>query len=85
MSATEVKVEYNPQELEAQIVAALTSAQLARITEYCNMPEVTTVTVSAEYGPPAQIYISNSLVQGAAKTLPEDSELAKILRNRART
>ncbi len=85
MPVLESEVLYEPEELRQQIKAALTPAQLARIEEYCNMSGVTGVTVKAEYGPPAQIYISNSDGQGAATPLPEGNELAEILQNRART
>lgn len=85
MAIGEKDVLYDPQDLKKQIIAALTPAQLARIEEYSNMAEVAGVTVKAEYGPPAQIYITNSLRQGAATPLPERSELAKILQNRVST
>lgn len=85
MPIPESKVLYDPQELETQIIAALTPAQLARIEEYCNISGVTGVTVKAEYGPPAQIYIKNNLGQGAATPLAEVSELAQILQNRSIT
>lgn len=85
MSIQEKDVLYYPEDVKVQIIAALTPAQLARIEEYCNIPSVTGVTVKAEYGPPAQIYIKNSRGQGAAIPLPEDSELTIILKNRARS
>lgn len=85
MSIQETDVLYYPEDLKEQIIAALTPAQLARIEEYCNISGVTGVTVKAEYGPPAQIYIRNSDGQGAATPLPEGSELANILQNRAIT
>lgn len=83
MAIGEKDVLYDPQDLKEQIIAALTPAQLARIREYCNMSGVTKVTVNAEYGPPAQIYIRNSDGQGAATPLPSDSKLATTLRELA--
>lgn len=79
----EADISYLPADLKEEIIAALTAAQVDRITEYCNMSKVTGVTVKATYlGGHAEINITNSLGQGAATQLPENSSLSKILYKR---